>query len=227
MIDADKRLATLRSEWTGCQKCGLHKLRTSSRVCFGAGSYDADVLIVLDKPSEDDMSAGYPGTDEEIDELLDVLLEAGGLAKARTFRTSVVACRPYAIIPATEEEEERIQDRRPDKEEIGACKPRLHETIYLVDPYIILAMGEVAWKSLVTTKNREKKNTIAQAQKQLFRTYVAGRTTTIVYPVMATVSPQQMLANPSAASHGPTATTAQAIRRAVQYVDFLKRQETP
>lgn len=226
MINAAKRLTTLRHDWTGCERCALAKLRTSSRICFGAGSHDADVLIVFDKPSADDMHCGFPGTNDDVSELLDVLLDAGGLDARRTFRTTVVACRPYSVIPATEEDDERVQDRAPDKEEIQACRPRLRETIYIVDPYIILAMGEVAWKALVATRDREKNNTIAQAQKKLFRTHIPGRTTTLTYPVMATVSPLQMLTNPSAASHGPTATTAQAIGRAVKYLDFLQRQET-
>lgn len=227
MKNAKTKLSLLRDEWTGCTRCALSELRTSTRICFGAGSYDADFLLVLDMPGADDMSSGFPGSDEDVSELLEVLLESAGLDPHRTFTTSVVACRPYTVIPATEEDEERVQDRSPSREEVVACSERLNETIYLVDPYIIIAMGEVAWKTLVTTKAREKRNTIAQAQKQLFRTVVRGRTTDLVYPVMATVSPAQILANPSSAVHGPTTTTAHAIRRAVKYVEFLKNQETP
>jgi DNA polymerase len=225
VIEAKAKLSVLRDEWTGCRRCVLSELRSSPRICFGAGSFDADIFLLFDSPAEEDMRAGRPGATDEIHYLLDHLHKAGGLDPKRTFRASVVACRPYVVIPATEENEEHIQERKPDREEIQACQPRLHETIYLVDPRIIVAMGELSWKAVVTTRDRGRDNTIAKAAKKLYVTHISGRTTTITYPVMATVSPQQMLANPSAAKHGPTAATAQALRRAVKYVEWLKRHE--
>lgn len=225
MNDVARKLTVLQDQWDGCTQCELSELRPGKHIVFGAGPANADILLLSDAPTEGAANAGMPLVGE-LGEVFDEVLEASGIDPRRVFRLTLVGCRPYVVIPATEVEEEHIRDRTPRKEEIQACWPRVSEIIYLVDPRIIVAMGDTAWKTLVPTKDRARNmTTIAKAQDTLFSTTIPGRIRPVTYPVMAVLSPKQLVANPSAADHGPIATTAKALNRVARYVSWIKRNE--
>lgn len=224
-MSTTERLQVLQEKWTGCTKCKLHKIRARDDIVFGRGRVHADFLIIIDAPSAVDALTGSPLGGER-GEVFSQVYSAAGLDPKDAYRTSLVACRPYVVIPATEEEEEREQDRLPEKEEIEACLPRLHETIYQVDPRLIFAVGDKTFKALVATSDRGRDaTTITKAHGNLYVTHVPGRLRTVRYPVMALVPPQQLINNPSAAKHGPIATTTNALHKAARYVSWLKRNE--
>lgn len=225
-MDAQKKLRVLRDKWLGCTKCTLAKLRGDAEIVFGAGPYNADFLVLTEAPTEDDVQDGVLLSGEEGFLVEDMLKKASIDPVRDVFRISLVACRPYVVLPATEDTPERTQGRTPDKTEMEACWPRLEETIYLVDPRIIIAMGAEPWKALVSTKHRGSHTKISTAAGELFDTWVAGRLRSVRYPVLATFSSKQLVANPSAAAHGPIATTIEAFMKASQYVNYLKKEES-
>jgi len=225
-MDAQNRLRVLRDKWMGCTKCSLSKIRNNASIVFGAGPYNADFLVLTDSPTKEDIQTGVT-LSGDAGQLVEDMLDKAGIDPLReVFRTSLVACRPYVILPATDNTPEREQERRPDKTEIAACLPRVHEIIYLVDPRIIIAMGDDPWKVLVSTKNRGPHKTISTAAGELFDAWLPGRLRPIRYPVLATVSPKQLIANPSAAAHGPIATTIEAFMKAATYVRMIKKEES-
>jgi len=192
---------------------------------FGSGAYNADYLIIVDSPSAEDVEQGVLLSGEEGELVEDMLCRAGIDPMKNTFYTSVVGCHPYVLIPATDDSPERVQSRSPDKPEVEACRPRLEKIIYLVDPRIIVAMGDVAWKAVVPGKLRGRHKTISTAAGELFEVWVPGVLRQIRYPCMATLSPKQLVANPSSAAHGPISTTIEALMRASRYVNTLKKKE--
>lgn len=218
-MDAQKKLLELRDRWQGCAKCGLAKTRARDTIVFGSGPSNADILVIAEAPTEDDEQLGVLLSDDA-GQLIEELLEKAGIKPSEAFITSLVGCRPFAVIPATEDSPERTQDREPTKEEINACKPRLHEIIYLVDPYLIIAMGKAAWMAVV--KDRAKHTAINSAAGELFEAWVPGRLRSVRYPVIATLPPKVLMANPSVAVHGPITTTLEAFTKAAHYVRLAK-----
>lgn len=225
-MDAQKKLRVLRDKWMGCTKCGLSKLRGNASVVFGAGPYNADFLVLMDAPTIEDVEQGVLLCGEAGQLVEDMLLKAEISPTKDVFQTSLVGCRPYVVIPATDDMPERQQDRGPDKSEIDTCWPRVQEIIYLVDPRIIIAMGDEAWKALVATKARGPHTTISSAAGELFETWVPGRLRPVRYPVLATLAPKHLIQNPSVAAHGPIASTIEAFMKAARYVNLLKKDES-
>lgn len=224
-MDVRKKLQVLREEWSDCSKCALYELRVAPQIVFGAGPAPSDFLLVTDAPSEGDVESGTTLSGED-GRVVSQLLESAGLSLKSVYRTPLVGCQPYVVLPATEDAPSRAQDRDPLAKETEACRARLHQIIYLVDPRIIIAMGDGPWKTLVPHKDRGNKTTIAAAAGNLFDTWVPGKSVPVRYPVMATLSPRQIAAHPSVADHGPIASTMEALQRAAQYVSWLNDSET-
>jgi len=225
VLNTATKLKVLRDKWIGCTKCGLCKLRQSPDIVFGSGPYDADFLLLTDAPGEYDVECGTLLMGEE-GQLVEDMLSKSNINPSKIFRVSVVGCRPYVVVPETENSPERIQDRSPRKEEIDACWTRVQEIIYLVDPRIIIAMGDEAFRALVHVKSRSRHKSTSTAVGDLFDAWVPGRLRAVRYPVIATLSPRQLVANPSAAAHGPIATTLDAFMKASKYVSTIKKEET-
>lgn len=92
------------------------------------------------------------------------------------FFTNVVACHPP-------------DNRDPIPAEIAACRPRLMETLYIVDPVIIIGVGRIAVKALVG-----KDVSITQARGQIFDVPVQGRLVKpFNYPLMAVLHPSYLM----------------------------------
>jgi len=224
-MDARNGLKVLKEAWINCERCALASTRKKGGILFGQGPCDADYLVVTDAPSEDDMMQGYAMSDSAGQLVVGLLNEAGINVKNNVFFTSVVGCRPFTIVPATEETESREQDRSPTKEEAQSCHPRVNEIAYLVDPRLIITMGDLAWKSCVAPKDRHRFTTIASASGEIFDAWVHGRLGPVRYPVMATLSAQQIIRDPSSAAHAPLATTLEALLKSAKYVEKLKNEE--
>lgn len=223
-----KRLVTLYEDWKGCTKCPLHTSRPEdTAIAFGDGAYNADFLFIEAAPNAYDVGDGYFSPHSERGALFLGLLEAAGIDARQTFRTALVGCRPYVVLPATEEQEAQEQDRAPMREELATCEPRITDIIYTVDPYIIVAMGDLPWKSLVESKNRKYDTTIAKAvsTSDVYDCWIPGKLRPVRYPVLPIYSLDHMVKNPSAASHAPIAVSVDQLTRAKRHIEVLKGTE--
>jgi DNA polymerase len=122
---------------SGCTACRLHESRTT--VVFGSGDPDADLMIVGEGPgrSEDEQGLPFVGPSGA---LLDRLLAEIDLQRDRgVYIANVVKCRP----PGN-------RDPRPD--EIDACKGYLRTQLRLVDPKVVLTLGNFSSKLLLRTE---------------------------------------------------------------------------
>jgi uracil-DNA glycosylase family 4 len=130
-------LVALYREVRECQSCPLFETRT--KVVFGAGNADADLMFVGEAPGAEEDRQGLPFVGRA-GKLLDQLLGEVGLARDDVFITNVLKNRPPG-------------NRDPQPEEIGACKPYLYRQIELIEPRVICTLGNFATK-LLTRSNR-------------------------------------------------------------------------
>jgi DNA polymerase len=80
-------------------------------------------------------------------------------------------------------------DKKPDRDNIKACRDRLLTLIYTLNPTIILCVGAVALSGL-----KGKPVTILKERGKLFDLYIKGHTgTELAYPVLPIIHPSYLL----------------------------------
>jgi len=134
-MDAPARAAALAAfalETSGCTRCPLSETR--SRVVFGAGSADAELMIVGEAPGFQEDQGGEPFAGQA-GELLEALLVGIGLGRDEVYLANVLKCRPP-------------QNRDPLEAEIASCEPHLFRQIELVRPRLVATLGNFATKLL-------------------------------------------------------------------------------
>lgn len=119
-----------------CTACVLAETRTS--VVFGAGSADARVMFVGEAPGKTEDEQGVPFVGRA-GHLLTSLLEEIGLSREDAYIANVIKCRPPG-------------NRDPRREEIDACKGFLRTQVELIDPPVVMTLGNFATKLLLRTE---------------------------------------------------------------------------
>ena len=131
-----EELVDLFHEASGCVRCPLHRGRT--KVVFGSGNANADLMFVGEAPGQQEDLQGLPFVGRA-GKLLDQLLEEVGLQRSDVFITNVLLCRPPG-------------NRDPQQDEIDTCKPYLHHKIELIEPKVICTLGNFATKLLTRSQ---------------------------------------------------------------------------
>jgi len=130
------RLEGLTAEALACTACRLAEGRT--HVVFGDGNPDADVVIVGEAPGQREDEQGLPFVGPS-GKLLDRLLGEIDLRREDVYISNIVKCRPP-----------KNRDPRPD--EIEACKGYLREQLSLIDPKVVVTLGNFSTKLLLNTE---------------------------------------------------------------------------
>ena len=134
-VDTEARLAELAASAAVCTACRLSETRTQA--VFADGSAAADIMFIGEGPGFYEDREGVPFVGKA-GMLLNRLLGEVGLERRDVYIANVVKCRP----PGN-------RDPRPD--EIEACKHFLVDQIRLVDPVVVMTMGNFATKLLLKT----------------------------------------------------------------------------
>jgi len=129
-------LADLERAALACTKCPLSETRTN--VVFGVGDPHADLMFVGEGPGEQEDLRGEPFVGRA-GQLLTRLIEGIGLTRADVYIANVVKCRPPG-------------NRDPLPLEIESCRPYLDGQLALVDPKVVVTLGNFATKLLLETK---------------------------------------------------------------------------
>jgi uracil-DNA glycosylase family 4 len=129
-------LVELYRDVSRCTRCPLHEGRT--KVVFGAGNADADLMFVGEAPGRDEDLQGLPFVGRA-GKLLDQLLEEVGFDRGDVFITNVLKSRPPG-------------NRDPELAEIDACKPYLHKQVELIEPRVICTLGNFSTKLLTRSQ---------------------------------------------------------------------------
>ncbi len=130
-------LAALAAQAAECTACELAAGRTN--VVFGYGDPDADLMIVGEGPGQHEDEQGLPFVGRS-GNLLDQLLEEIGLRREdNVYIGNVVKCRPPG-------------NRDPRQVEIDACADYLRQQLRLVDPLVVVTLGNFSSKLLLRTE---------------------------------------------------------------------------
>ena len=128
-------LDRLQAEALGCVACGLAEHRT--QVVFGSGDASARVMIVGEAPGQREDEQGRPFVGPS-GALLEQLLGEIDLRRDEVYIGNVVKCRPP-------------RNRDPRSDEIDACKGYLRTQLRLVDPAVVVTLGNFSSKLLLRT----------------------------------------------------------------------------
>jgi DNA polymerase len=129
-------LDDLGREASTCTRCALAAGRTT--VVFGVGNPDADLMFVGEAPGRDEDLQGEPFVGRS-GQLLDrMVLEEMGLTRQEFFIANTLMCRPPG-------------NRDPRPEETATCRPWLEAKLDLIDPKVVVTLGNFATKLLLDT----------------------------------------------------------------------------
>ena len=123
-----------------CNKCNLHKTRTTQVV--GEGNPASPVYFIGEAPGQTEDLTGLP-FQGSAGSLLSGLLAQAKITRKNCYMDNIVKCRPV-IIRKSGEKENRI----PSAAEIELCCSSLEDTIAKNHPKVIVAVGNVALKYL-------------------------------------------------------------------------------
>lgn len=125
----------LRNKVIQCEKCIL--CTTRKQAVFGEGKLNAKWLLIGEAPGQEEDFHGIPFIDEA-GNLLTEMLRAMQLTREEVFITHILKCR----LP---------DNRNPHLDEIHACRDYLNRQIALINPNIIIALGQNTAQILLET----------------------------------------------------------------------------
>ena len=130
-----RSLADVALEASTCTKCHLSQGRT--QVVFGVGDPDADLMFIGEAPGFHEDKQGEPFVGAA-GQLLTRMLGEIDLSREQVYIANVIKCRPPG-------------NRDPLPEEIEACTPWLVEQVSLIQPRVIVTLGNFATKFVLNT----------------------------------------------------------------------------
>ena len=131
-------LEKLQSQYEACKLCPL-LVQNRTNVVFGVGNPDeCKVVIIGEAPGfhEDQKKEPFVGKSGK---LLNEFLESIGLSRKEVYITNTILCRPP-------------DNRNPSAEELKNCRPRLEKHIQILDPKVIITLGNFSTQYILDTK---------------------------------------------------------------------------
>lgn len=168
-------LPSVRAAAADCRACDLWERGTQT--VFGEGRRRSIVMFVGEQPGNEEDLTGKPFVGPA-GKLLDSALEEAGIDRSQTYVTNVVKHFKW------EARGKRRIHKKPNAQQISACRPWLETEIALVKPRVIVVLGATAAQSLLGPKFR-----VTQQRGQFIESDLAPY-------IMATVHPSSILRAP-------------------------------
>ena len=130
---------TLEDVWRDigdCTRCGLCEGRT--QVVNTHGNHNARLMFIGEAPGADEDAQGKPFVGRA-GQLLTKMIEAMGMKREEVIIGNVNRCRPPG-------------NRQPTLEEAAICRPFLFREIAVIQPEIIVVMGNTALRNLLEVR---------------------------------------------------------------------------
>ena len=124
----------LQEECEKCRACSLCEGRQN--LVFGTGCPSAEIMLIGEGPGQQEDNTGIPFVGPA-GKLLDSMLEMIDLDRDKVYIANIVKCRPP-------------RNRDPLGLEQDACIGWLERQISLVDPKLIVCLGRIAAKRLIS-----------------------------------------------------------------------------
>lgn len=132
--DVETRMAWLREKVENCSTCREH-LSNFGKIVFGVGNPNADIFFCGEAPGADEEKAGEPFVGPA-GQLLTKIIQAMGLQRSDVYIGNILKWRP--------EHDKPYGNRPPTIEEMNFCMPYLKAQIEIVQPKVIVALGNTA-----------------------------------------------------------------------------------
>lgn len=128
-----KTLIELRKQIEECNTCDLR--HTATNLVFGDGNPEAKIMLIGEAPGADEDLQGKPfvGTSGQ---LLDKMFATIGLSRQKNiYITNIIPWRPPG-------------NRTPTTQEVAICLPFVERHIEIINPDIVVMVGNTAFKTL-------------------------------------------------------------------------------
>jgi DNA polymerase len=132
-----RTLAEVAHEASDCTRCRLANGRT--QVVFGVGNPHADVMFIGEAPGFHEDKQGEPFVGAAGQLLTRMLNEELDLTRGDVYICNVLKCRPPG-------------NRDPQEDEIESCTPWLVEQVSLIQPRVVVTLGNFATKFVLITR---------------------------------------------------------------------------
>jgi DNA polymerase len=131
-----EQLEKLKEEYKDCCKCP-ELCKNRHNIVFGAGEAISKIMIIGEAPGnkEDLENTPFVGKSGQI---LNSLLLETGISREEVYITNTILCRPP-------------NNRDPTKEELEKCRTRLDKQIEIINPKVIITLGNFATKYILGT----------------------------------------------------------------------------
>ena len=167
----------IKAEILGCTRCPL--FRNRKRAVPGEGDVGSRVMLLGEAPgrSEDEEGRPFVGA---AGRLLTKLIEEVGLSRGEVFITNVVKCRPP-------------DNREPRPDEILACSYFTDRIISLVDPPVIVSLGNYAGYYLFELRGGIRWLGVTRMRRRAYKLSLLGSERVVIptyHPAAALYNPQ-------------------------------------
>jgi DNA polymerase len=154
LLELPNSLQALKSQALNCHLCSLSKSR--NRVVFGEGNEQADVMFIGDAPLEIKDNEGKPFLGRGGEMLTAMIEKVLALPRQDVYITNLLKCHPLA-------------NKEVHESEYHTCKAYLFKEIELVQPKVIVTLGEKAYHYLTNdfTALKEIRGTVMQKEKHV------------------------------------------------------------
>lgn len=169
--------SSIRAEILTCSRCSLSKTRW--KAVPGEGNTDSSVMFLGEAPGKSEDEEGRPFVGAA-GKLLTKLIEEIGLERKGVFITNVVKCRPP-------------NNREPKPDEILECSYFTDRIISLVNPSIIVSLGNYAGYYLFELRGGTKWLGVAKMRGKPYRLPILGSHRVIIptyHPAAALYNPR-------------------------------------
>jgi uracil-DNA glycosylase family protein len=140
LIPPDPTIDRLRDAAQECRGCDLWE--NATQTVFGEGPRRARVLLVGEQPGDREDIEGHPFVGPA-GRLLDSALAAAGIARHDVYITNAVKHFRW------EARGKRRIHKKPNIEQVNACRPWLEAEIDLVGPEVVVCLGATAAQALL------------------------------------------------------------------------------
>jgi DNA polymerase len=140
LIPSRPSLTSLRRASEGCTACGLY--RNATQTVFGDGTAKAEIMLVGEQPGDKEDLAGRPFVGPA-GKLLDEALVEAGIDRGQVYVTNAVKHFKW------EPRGKRRIHKKPNAEEIAACRPWLEAELSVVKPRVLVCLGATAAQALL------------------------------------------------------------------------------
>lgn len=167
-----EEMKQIKEEVVACQRCELYKTRHLPVI--GQGSHEAKIMFVGEAPGANEDKTGVPFCGAA-GQILNELLASIGIKREEIYICNILKCRPPG-------------NRNPEMDEIEACTVYLDAQIDIIQPKVIVCLGNFSLRYLF--HKYEMENLIQGISKMRGKVFdVPGRDFKLVplyHPAVAT-----------------------------------------